>query len=274
VKRYLVRYGNEQTERILRLNNDTPESILWVNTFKTSRTEFQKELDKEGITSSSLPDLPNAVKVDAKGFTGHRLYREGLCFFMDVSSQRIAGLIDLTGVGLFGDLCAAPGGKSFVMADRLNKNSRVVCSDINFDRLQETRRRAELYAVPGLEFVQVDLARTAPYASLFDALLLDVPCSGLGTLRSNPDARWRTGESDLARYQERQLVLLQNAFSLLLPGKEMIYSTCSTEPEENEDVIERFLASEPSSRLSGEFFRTLPHQERGEGFFAARVRRI
>lgn len=274
VKRYVTRYGLAQTEAILRLNNETPEPILWVNPFKTSLDRFQRQLAQEGIGCELLSDLPNAVRLDATGFTEHELYRQGHCFFMDAASQRIARLVDLSKGRLIGDLCAAPGGKSFLMAERLRRKGRIFCSDVSFERLSQARTRAEQYAIPGLLFTQMDLTRKAACACRFDALLLDVPCSGTGTLRSNPDARWRLEESDLKSNQKRQLSILHNAFPLLRTGKELIYSTCSTEPEENEEVVERFLRSEPSSHLCDEYFRTLPHQDRGEGFFAARVRRV
>jgi 16S rRNA (cytosine967-C5)-methyltransferase len=193
---------------------------------------------------------------------------------MDASSQKIAQLMDLSKSRLVGDLCAAPGGKTFLMAERLEEDGQIFCSDVNFERLQQTRKRAEQYGISGLFFVQMDLTHRAPCVARFDTLLLDVPCSGTGTLRANPDARWRTGEIDLGRHHERQFLLLKNGFSLLLPGGELIYSTCSTEPEENEEVVERFLVFEESAQLSGEYFRTLPAEDQGEGFFAARVRRV
>jgi 16S rRNA (cytosine967-C5)-methyltransferase len=120
----------------------------------------------------------------------------------------------------------------------------------------------------------MDLREPAIRSRQFDFLLLDVPCSGTGTLRSNPDLRWRIGEEDLGYFQGLQSSLIRKAFTLLKPGGSMVYSTCSTEPEENEDVLSEFLAGERSALLEGEFFRTFPEQALGDGFFAARVRRL
>ncbi|MGW8181707.1 MAG: hypothetical protein ACWGQW_23495, partial [bacterium] len=186
----------------------------------------------------------------------------------------IAQLGELGGRRLVGDLCAAPGGKSFLMADRLEPGSRIFCSDVDSGRLMQAKKRAQLYGVPGLYFVQMDLERPAVPVSRFHSLLVDVPCSGTGTLRTNPDARWRIAESELREFHHKQVRLLRNAFSLLQPGGELVYSTCSTEPEENEDVVSEFLDSEESSELQGDYFTTFPAREQGEGFFAARVRRV
>jgi len=274
VKRYLSRYGPELTEAILTRNNDKPESVLWVNPFKTNLVDFSKQLTANGIQHSLLEGLPNAVRIEAQGFSEHQLYQEGHCFFMDASSQKVARLCNLGSGWLIGDLCAAPGGKTFVMAEQVGPGSRILCSDVDDFRLGETRRRAEKYEIPVLGFVQMNLTQPAALVPNFDFLLLDVPCSGTGTFRSNPDARWRVKEADLGELHDRQISMLRHAFGLLLPGCDLIYSTCSTEPEENEDVVEEFLISEKRSELVGDYFRTFPDQELGDGFFAAQVRRV
>jgi len=274
VQRYLHRYGPQVTQTILGRNNETPDSVLWVNRFKTNFTDFLKHLDREDIPYEVLVDPPDAVKIDAKAFSEHRLYLEGYCFFMDVSSQRIAHLSDLSRSRFIADFCAAPGGKTFVMAGRARPGALILCSDIDSFRLHQTRERAERYGIKNLLFAQMDLSRPAACTCCFDSVLLDVPCSGTGTLRSNPEIRWRIDEEVLAALHDKQIELLRNAFSALLPGRELLYSTCSTEPEENEDVIDEFLLVEKRSELIGEYFRTFPAPGEGEGFFAARIRRV
>ena len=274
VERYLARYGPERTRQILKRNNEIPESFVWVNQFKTSLQGFLDQLAKEGIPYEVPGDPPNAVRIRTGGFAEHRLYQEGYCFFMDFSSQRVAHLCDLNDSQLVGDLCAAPGGKTFLMASRAETGARIICSDIDFFRLTQIRTRALRYGVQGLFFLQMDLMQPAACASRFQSLLLDVPCSGTGTLRSNPDARWGIQESDLTRFHNRQVVMLKNGFAALLPGRDLVYSTCSTEPEENEDVVEEFLSSEKRALLIGDYFRTFPGEGPGDGFFAARVRRV
>lgn len=129
--------------------------------------------------------------------------------------------------------------------------------------------------VSGVEYVQADLKSAAPFVGRFDHVLLDVPCSGLGTIRSNPDLRWLVTEEDLPRHHVRQVQLLRNGFDALKRRGLLIYATCSTEPEENESVVEEFLGGRSDARVDGPYLRTFPVAgETGDGFFAARVRRL
>ena len=273
VQRYLTRYGAEQTEHLLRRNNEPPVQALWVNIFKTDLQSFCEQLENEGISYQVYPRLPNCITVDASGFTQHRAYKEGLCFFMDEASQEIAYLAEVRNHRRLADFCCAPGGKSFLLASQKEKDAQLCCCDSSFARLRETRNRAQFLQVPDLSFIHADLSSTPPFRKPFDFVLLDVSCSGLGTLRSNPDIRWKIREGDLSRFHSKQVSLLQSGFSVLRPGGVLTYSTCSTEPEENEEVIEEFLGEEPDAALIGDFHRTYPAPHPGDCFFAARVKR-
>jgi 16S rRNA (cytosine967-C5)-methyltransferase len=273
VRRYLNRYGAEQTEHLLQRNNEPPTQALWVNVFKTDLQSLCRELESEGISYQVDPRLPNCITVDVSGFTQHRAYKEGLCFFMDRASQEVAYLVEVKNRSRLADFCCAPGGKSFLLASQKEKDAQLYCCDSSFVRLRETQDRSRFLRIPDLSFIQADLRSTPPFRKPFDFVLLDVPCSGLGTLRSNPDIRWKIQENDLFRFRSRQVSLLQSGFSTLVPGGVLTYSTCSTEPEENETVIEEFLAKEPDARLIGDFFRTYPEPHPGDCFFAARIER-
>ena len=273
VQRYLTRYGPENTEHLLRRNNKQPTQALWVNIFKTDLQSFCRQLEDEGISYQVEPRLPHYITVDASSFTQHRVYKEGLCFFMDMASQEVAYLVEVKDLSRLADLCCAPGGKSFLLASQKKKDAQLCCCDSSFVRLKETRSRSQYLQIPDLSFIHADLGSTSPFRKPFDFVLLDVPCSGLGTLRSNPDIRWKIREGDLFRFHSRQVSLLQRGFSILRPGGVLTYSTCSTEPEENESVIEEFLAEEPDATLMGDFYRTYPEPHPGDCFFAARVKR-
>jgi 16S rRNA (cytosine967-C5)-methyltransferase len=189
------------------------------------------------------------------------------------------------------DVCAAPGGKASAIAERVGKNGSVMALDRNRRRLELVRRTARRLHLDRLAF-QVrdatrrldDLCADGPY----DRALVDAPCSGLGTLRRNPDARWRVRPPDLSRLADTQLAILRNAAATLRPEGVLVYSTCTLLPEENEEVIEAFLRGSTDFVLaspleapaevrslmdSDGFMRCWPHRDDTDGFFAARIER-
>ncbi|MFB3903609.1 MAG: transcription antitermination factor NusB [Acidobacteriota bacterium] len=249
VSRYLDRFGLESAVNLLRRNNLSPLPLVWVNRFKTDIEAFRKLLVENGIEHEPFGGLPDSLIVRHPAFSEHAIYKSGYCFFMDAASQEIAQWPDLAAVTRIGDLCAAPGGKAFVLAWRSGGRASVHCADVSVLRLREMRKRAGLLDVTGLSYSIADLTQQAPFKPAFDLVLVDVPCTGLGTLRSNPDIRWKIQPSHLSRFHSRQLAILRNGFRVVAPGGRLVYSTCSTEPEENEGVVEEFLADEPGAVL-------------------------
>lgn len=265
-------FGREAANRMMDRNNQPPDPWLWINPFRIDRESFLARLREEGITFSEHPELEACVRVGSPGFVLHPLYRAGACFFMDPSSQKVAGMLPVPTDGKIADLCAAPGGKSFILASRRRDIQPIFCADADFSRLLEMEKRAHLYDIPNLQLVQADASRALPLAARFDSILLDVPCSGLGTLRRNPDIRWTFKPSQLARFQRLQTAILREGFRVLRKDGTLIYSTCSVMPQENEQTVESFLSETPEARLEGDFFRSFPDSS-DEGFFAARIRR-
>jgi 16S rRNA (cytosine967-C5)-methyltransferase len=248
--------------------------VVRVNVNRISVPDLCRILESEGIDFQVLDDLPGAVRVAGADIVNHRVCVEGLCFLMDSNSQRVAGMLEPTGAGLLGDFCAAPGGKSFILRSRMPESTAFVCSDLDFTRLTQMRRRAQRYGIDGIDYLQMDVGEKVPSGPVFDAILLDVPCSGLGTVRANPDIRWTVQEADLERYQRQQIRMLESAFPALRNGGELLYSTCSTEPEENEQVVDHLLLSQPQAKLAGGYWYSWEEGKSGEGFFAARIRRV
>lgn len=273
VRRYLERWGLEMACRLMEKSNSPPEGYLWVNPLKASLDWFCRRLDDEGIDYQACPGLPNCLTAPSS-LASHPLYRKGFCFFMDAASQKVAWLATLEGKRRLGDICAAPGGKAFLLATRMDKGAILHCSDRVPSRLQEVRKRARLYGMSGLSYSVADWSRTSVFRPAFDFVLADVPCSGLGTLSSNPDIRWKFQQQSLKRMQQRQIRILENAFAALGTGGEVLYSTCSTEPEENEQVVDEFLNRQSQARRCGEDFRSFPLRHPGEGFYAARIRHV
>ncbi len=274
VERYLERYGGTVTEDLLRANNQPPVPFLRVNSAKIGFQEFCQELEREQISFRPYPKVPNCLIVESPSFPEHPLYLEGYCFFMDGASQEVVYLGNIQKARRIGDFCSAPGGKLFVLNSCKAPDATIYSCDISHSRLRQVVERARLYEIPTPEVVTADLTRGCPFQIPFDFILLDVPCSGTGTLRSNPDIRLRALESDLKRFHSKQLSILKNSFECLRRGGDLLYITCSTEPEENEDVIEEFLADQPGAGAIADFYRSFPGDSGAGGFFAAQIRRL
>jgi 16S rRNA (cytosine967-C5)-methyltransferase len=216
----------------------------------------------------------------------------------DEASQLVAALVGQSARIL--DCCAAPGGKTLAIADR-NPNAEVAAVDLHPHRarlLQRLLRANDPQTESKTRVVAAD-ARNLPFAASFDRVLADVPCSGTGTLARNPEIKWSLTPQDLADLQARQLAILRSALAHVVAGGRLIYSTCSLEREENEDVIARSLAEDSSFRVldchtelkrlkqegeliwpdassltSGPYLRTLPGVHPCDGFFAAIIEKI
>jgi 16S rRNA (cytosine967-C5)-methyltransferase len=174
----------------------------------------------------------------------------------DIGSQSIAPLLHLGRGMSFLDLCAAPGNKT---TQALEAGARIVACDLHFHRLVQMKNL-------GVPLVVLDGTRTLPFNRRFDRILVDAPCSGTGTLARNPEIKWRLRPEDLADLHRRQVALLTRALALLAPGGRLVYSTCSLEPEENEEVV---TSISPELLPSPPVFHRIPGRDPGDGFFAA-----
>jgi len=206
---------------------------------------------------------------------------EGIAYAQDQGSQMIAHLAARES-GRVLDACAAPGGKSTLLAD-LGPRARIVAGEISPARLGTLASLLARWGGDNVRVVGAD-ARRPPFARPFESVLLDAPCSGLGTIGRHPDIRWRARPGDLARHALRQREILEALAPLVAPGGTLVYATCSIEPEENEDVITPFLEAHRDFGTApppdwarvftdGTSLRTLPERDHGDGFFAAILRR-
>jgi 16S rRNA (cytosine967-C5)-methyltransferase len=188
------------------------------------------------------------------------------------------------------DTCASPGGKTTALAAAMHGGGLLVACDIRGRRVDLLRRTVAASGASNVRIVQADLLKPLPFRSTFGCVLVDAPCSGLGTLRRDPDIRWRRREADLAVLAAAELTMLQHAADSVAPGGRLIYATCSSEPEENEAVAGAFLATTPAfAPVSARgvhplladalidtrgHLRTEPHRHGLEAFFGAIFERI
>jgi 16S rRNA (cytosine967-C5)-methyltransferase len=287
VRRWTARFGSETTARTCAFNQSTP-----VTAIRLRDASAEEELLKEGIDLTAGNMLAAARRVTAGDVTKTKAYRDGRIAIQDEASQLVAALVGRGSRIL--DCCAAPGGKTWAIADR-NPDARIVAVELHDRRAQLLRKRVP---APHVEVITGDI-RQLPAGDLFERVLVDVPCSGTGTIARNPEIKWRLRPEDLLDLRGRQLTILQAAAKQLAPGGALIYSTCSLEPEEDESVVEEALrgdsslclqnvrlelerlrsAGELASSLSienlvkGSYLQTIPGVEPTDGFFAAILRR-
>lgn len=273
VSRWLARYGAERTRAWLAFNNESPRLCLAVNQLKGTRDELAARLAAEGVDTTPTARAPHGLIVQRGAALATKAFREGWFVVQDEASQLVAELGELAPGQRVLDLCAAPGGKTVALAARVGRTGRVVACDVRPRRvrlLTATLARTGHDTVP---VVQVPASGGLPFVpGAFDFVFIDAPCSGLGTLRRDPDIRWRRHEADLVQLAASQLTLLHRAAPLVRPGGVLLYATCSSEPDENDAVVSAFLAEASDFALRQEH-RTTPPDDGLEAFYGAVIAR-
>lgn len=269
VARWLDRYGFENAEAWARFNNSPAPLTLRANTLKISRAELASRLGELGIEVDPSARAGDALVVRHGNPLATPLHGEGLFVIQDEASQLVGSFAGARAGERVLDACASPGGKTIEMAAAMNGRGLIVAADVRDRRVELLRQTLARSGASNVAVVQADAAARLPFGPVFDRVLLDVPCSGLGTVRRDPDLKWRRHEDDLPALAATQLAMLEHAAAVVRDGGSIVYATCSSEPEENDDVVDRFLAAHPQFRQDGSRFRTLPFEDGLEAFFAA-----
>jgi 16S rRNA (cytosine967-C5)-methyltransferase len=287
VARWFDRLGLEAAECWLRFNNETPRLTVRANTLRATRDGLAAALAAAGIQSERSRYAPDGLTIT----TGNplRLPADGSFLVQDEASQLVATAAGARPGERVLDLCASPGGKTVAMAADMTDRGLVVACDVRAKRLGLLRDTVRSSGASCIRIARVPVTGALPFAPVFDRVLVDAPCSGLGTIRRDPDIRWRRRESDLAALAADQVALLDRAASVVRTGGRLVYATCSSEPEENEDVVDAFLTRRPEFTLvdlrtestpllqplldDRGMLRTLPSAHGLEAFFAAMLRR-
>jgi 16S rRNA (cytosine967-C5)-methyltransferase len=232
LERWIAQYGAETARAIAHASLCPPERFIRAGNAQPP----------EGAEPTDVPGCFRLAHGDAGTFR-----------FQDIGSQAVVPLLQLEPGQTFLDVCAAPGNKT---AQALETSVSAIACDLHLSR-------ARLLTPLGIPIVTLDATRPLPFARRFDRILVDAPCSGTGTLARNPEIKWRLHAGDIADLQKRQIAILRNALDCLAPGGRLVYSTCSLEREENQDVVEM------SSAHVIETMERLPGRDPGDGFFAA-----
>ncbi len=284
VKRWLDYFGEENTEKMLFTSNRKPYITLRVNTYKTNSEFVINELKKLNLPFFISPYYPNSLVIRNPRFdiTSHPIYTQGLVTIQDTSATLASLLANPQPNYLIYDMCAAPGGKTFVFAELMQNSGKVVAIDKYHSKLRFIKEGATRLGLANIETLSGD-AMNLVFDTPADVVFLDVPCSGLGTISRNPDIKWKKEREDIYKLAEIQKKILANATKNVKIGGAIIYSTCTTEPEENEQNIEWFLNEFPNFTLEpaenylpeklcqNGFLKTLPFKHFIDGAFAARL---
>ena len=269
IERWARSFGVEEAQAFARANNTVPPTAFRVVRHRGSPEEVLARLRSAGAALESSDVAEAAWRVSGATPIVRELSSEGKIYLQDEASQRVAEMLDVRSGERALDLCAAPGGKTTLIADRAGDEALVIGADRSATRMATVVATTNLHVLKSVKPLLLDAGDTLPFASnAFDKVLLDAPCSGTGTLRRNPEIRWRLSDNDIGAFAENQKKFLANAAEVVKPGGRLVYSTCSVEREENEEVIEHFLARDAQFTVVSTQ-RTWPQREGADGFFIA-----
>ncbi len=283
VKRYLTRFGRESTEKLLAANNEKPYLTLKINAIKTNPEEFKGLLNSVNLKFEQGKHLPEFFQLqNLTNITAWEYFAEGYFNIQDESAGLACRLLDAKPGMRVLDLCAAPGGKSAYIAGLMHDQGEIVAVDRYEGRVRIVEKNLQRLKIKSVKTIVANALEFND--EKFDRILADVPCSGTGTLTKKPDIKWKRDLLDLRSMNELQYDLLNKASSMIKPGGVLVYSTCSIEPEENYDIIKKFLDNNPNFTLENAslYFpndlvdengciQTFPHIHHMDGAFAAKL---
>jgi len=287
VRRWVTRFNPDIAETLLRENNRPAPLIIRTNTLKTTRDKLKESLATEGVIAIETAYSPVGLEITSGAvITSLTSYRDGWFMVQDQAAQLVSLLLAPQPGETVLDACAAPGGKATHIAELMKDQGKLVALESDPARVRKISENSARLGITCIISVTGDAA--AYRGEVFDRILIDAPCSGLGVLRRHPDGRWNKQEHTIRERQALQSKILENCADLLKPGGILVYATCTTEPEENEEVIKafldrqgvRFAIEDPRPFLPSEaarfvneagYFHTFPNEPSMDGFFGVRL---
>jgi 16S rRNA (cytosine967-C5)-methyltransferase len=291
VREWLGRFGAGFTESLLESNNQIPDFIVRVNALKTNKDSLMEAFRNEGLTVGEGRYAREAVIIKNPGsVTKLKEFKNGFFQVQDESSMLVAHVLDPQPGELVMDVCSAPGGKTTHIAELMMNKGTVIARDIHEHKIaiiEENIRRL------GINIVKTEIFNAAEiddaYTDRADRVLVDAPCTGLGIIRRKPDIKWARNIGDRKEIVRLQTGILHAASRYVKPGGVLVYSTCTIEPEENQDVVREFLKSDTGFRMTGissllpaelkqestakGYVQLYPNIHGTDGFFIARMKR-
>lgn len=283
VKRWLERFGREETEKLLAADNEIPNLTLRINRLLTEPARLLAILEANQVQFQRSSFFDHFLSVRSLvGISQLDLFRQGMFTIQDESAALPCVLLDPQPGERIIDMCAAPGGKTALIGELLRNQGQIVAIDKYESKLNLIKGTCDRLGVKNVQYLASDSSEIE--IAVADKIIVDAPCSGLGVLRKKPDIKLKREAEDLPKLRGLQLRLLENATRLLKPGGVLVYSTCTTEPDENEQVVAEFVSRHPEFRIDDAnrfihktfvtpegFVSTFPHRHQMDGSFAARL---
>lgn len=285
IERWTKAFGREEAEAFAHANNEPAPVAFRVVTNRARELEVCDQLRQAGATLVPSRIARGAWRITGAGSLLSELVAKGEVYLQDEASQLVAAALGAQAGERVLDLCAAPGSKTSQIADATRDAALIVACDVHLHRLRTVHRTAQLHGLKSIHCMVLNGLESLPFKDkTFDRVLVDAPCSGTGTLRRNPEIRWRISPADIEDLSGRQNQLLLNASHAVKPGGRLVYSTCSVEADENEDVAQTFLENSEgftsaelpldASLVTGSGgARTWPHRDGTDGFFIRAFKR-
>ena len=291
VKRWISQFGVEKTHEMCELNLVAPLQTARVNMTRISRDECLELLEEEGFEVEPSPILPEGIKCLRGNLASSKAFKYGFLTIQDESSMLAAYALGVKEEEVVLDACAAPGGKSSHIAEKLGNSGKVISLDLHEHKVKLIVQNAERLGLENIDAKKMDSREAAQHfeRESVDRILLDAPCSGLGVMRRKPDMKYTKKETDLSQLQSIQLSLLKSVAPLLKKDGVLVYSTCTVDREENQEVVEQFLQSHPDFQgdveladrmpeaikplISGFDVQILPQDFGSDGFYIACIRK-
>ena len=296
IDRYVSLFGKNEAKELVRANQSSARRAIRINTLKVKRGDCVNRLKRQGFKLSQVPWCKNGFFVDKKrkSLAATTEYMLGYYYIQDASSMLPAEALNPREEDMVLDMAAAPGGKTTHISQLMNNQGIVAALDINREKMQGLRSNIQRLDVRNVAMYRMDAKDAGDLGVKFSKILVDAPCSGSGTIMKNPE-RKKITQKDIDHYSSLQKELFSKAVKLLKKNGELVYSTCSLEPEENEEIVEwalnkfklslipvkargvsrgltRFFGASHSSQLS-KCVRFYPHVQKTQGFFLAKFKK-
>ncbi|MEH1915690.1 16S rRNA (cytosine(967)-C(5))-methyltransferase RsmB [Nostoc sp.] len=287
---WLEQLGLADTEKLCEWMNQPPTIDLRINPLRISIEEVEAALQSVGILVSRIPHLPQALRFIGNTGSIQKLpgFKEGWWTVQDASAQLVGHLLDPQSGEVVIDACAAPGGKTTHIAELMADKGKIWACDRTPSRLRKLQENSQRLNLQSIQIYTGDSRHFNQFQNTADRVLLDAPCSGLGTMHRHADARWRQTPESVQELSVLQRELLTHTSTFVKPGGVLVYATCTLHPAENEEVISAFLAESPdwqiespigielpdsTERTPQGWFKLWPHRQDMDGFFMVRLRK-